>query len=257
MDIYAIANQKGGVGKSTTCHNLASGLYARGKKVLLIDLDPQSNLSTICGAVTDAQKKDTITMLEVLTKEHPLISGIQAMEKFDIVPASMFLASIDSRLIDPISRPYRLQEVLKTVRKKYDYVLIDTPPALGTLTANAVIAANYVLIPAQADVLSLQGVSQLYATIQASQEHCNQNLKITGIILTRFNERTRLGKDMANLFNTAASQMSTKLLKNRIREANAIKEAQACGKDIFSYDHNSNAAKDYIKLIDEIFGKEA
>ena len=104
--VYAVANQKGGVGKSTTCQTLAAGLHDRGKKVLLIDLDPQSNLSTLCQAVTDAQQKDVVTMLEVLTEENTMVEGIQHKDKYDIVPASMFLASIDGRLPDQISRPF-------------------------------------------------------------------------------------------------------------------------------------------------------
>lgn len=256
MIIYSIANQKGGVGKSTTALNLAAALYERGKKVLLIDMDPQSNLSSLAGATTDADQKDIVTMLEVLTQEATLTDGIQHKKKFDIIPASMFLASIDGRLLDQVSRPFKLREALKTVSKKYDYAIVDCPPALGTLTTNATIASNYILIPAQADVLSLQGVSQLYSTIETSREYCNPNLKIAGLLLTRFTDRTRLSKDMAALFNSAASQMATKLFKQRIHESVSIREAQAKGKDIFDYDPKSKVAADYLALAEEIFGKE-
>ena len=138
QQVYAIANQKGGVGKSTTTQALAAGLARKGKRTLLVDLDPQSNLSSICGAVTDASDKNCITMLEILCRDNNINEGIQHLSQYDIVPASMFLASIDARLADPISRPFRLQEALKYVKEKYDYIFIDTPPALGTLTANAV-----------------------------------------------------------------------------------------------------------------------
>lgn len=256
MKVYAVANQKGGVGKSTTCQTLAAGFHDRGKRVLLIDLDPQSNLSTLCQAVTDAQQQDVVTMLEVLTGDNTINQGIQKMEKYDIVPSSMFLASIDGRLPDQISRPYKLSEALKPIAKKYDYVIVDTPPALGTLTTNAIIASDYILIPAQADVLSLQGVSQLYATITATRAYCNPKLKIAGILLTRHNERTRLSKDLAALFDSAAAQMATVVFKQKIREATIVKEAQSQGIDIFSYDKSSKVAQDYNKLIEEILGRE-
>ena len=254
--VYAVANQKGGVGKSTTCQTLAAGLHDRGKKVLLIDLDPQSNLSTLCQAVTDAQKKDVVTMLEILIEENSIAEGIQHKANFDIIPASMFLASIDGRLPDQISRPYKLAEAIKPISKQYDYIIVDTPPALGTLTVNAIIAADYVLIPAQADILSLQGVSQLHSTMQAARKHANKGLKIAGIILTRYNGRTNLSKDIALLFQSAAGTMKTKVFESRIRENTALKEAQSKGMDIFTYDKKSNAAKDYEALIDEIFGGE-
>ena len=133
--IYAIANQKGGVGKSTTAQSLAAGLYDLGKKVLLIDLDPQSNLSVLCGATTDDKDSNVVTMLEILVGEQPLSAGIQNKDKYDIIPASMFLASIDGRLTDPISKPFKLQETLKGKVNKYDVVIIDNFSLLATTKA--------------------------------------------------------------------------------------------------------------------------
>ena len=242
MKVYAIANQKGGVSKTTTAQCLGAGLAHAGYKVLLLDLDPQSNLTSICHAVTDAQDKTTVTMLEILTKENNINEGIQHMDLYDIVPSSMFLASIDARLTDQMSRPYRLQTALKDLKGDYDYVLVDTPPALGTLTNNALVAADYVIIPAQADILSLQGVSQLYETIESVREHANPKLVIAGIVLTRFQGRANLSKELR-----------TKLFDTKIREAVAVKEAQAALSDIFTMDPKSNPSKDYASLIKEIF----
>lgn len=253
MKIFAIANQKGGVSKTTTVHCIGAGLAHTGFKVLLIDLDPQSNLTSICHAVSDAQDKTTVTMLEILAKENNINEGIQHLELFDIIPSSMFLASIDSRLTDQMARPYRLQNALKDLKADYDYVLIDTPPALGTLTNNALVAADSVIIPAQADILSLQGVSQLYETIESVKEHANPNLTVSGIVLTRFQGRANLTKEIVTLFDAAAKQLKTVVFENRIREAIAVKEAQAALSDIFTIDSKSNASIDYGKLIKEIF----
>lgn len=253
MKIFAIANQKGGVSKTTTVHCIGAGLAHAGFKVLLIDLDPQSNLTSICHAVSDAQDKTTVTMLEILAKENNINEGIQHLELFDIIPSSMFLASIDSRLTDQMARPYRLQNALKDLKADYDYVLIDTPPALGTLTNNALVAADSVIIPAQADILSLQGVSQLYETIESVKEHANPNLTVSGIVLTRFQGRANLTKEIVTLFDAAAKQLKTVVFENRIREAIAVKEAQAALSDIFTIDSKSNASIDYGKLIKEIF----
>ena len=254
--IYAVANQKGGVGKTTTCHCLAAGLKKLGKEVLLIDLDPQSNLSTLCDAETDARKKDAITMLEVLSDKNTIADAIQKIDQYDIAPASMYLASIDNVLRDPIGRPFKLAEKIdeSNLRKKYDYIILDCPPALGTLTSLAVVAADSVIIPAQADVLSLQGVSQLFSTIESARGHANKGLKIAGIVLTRFNSRTKISRDILELFETEATQMKTKVFKTRIREATAIKEAQATGASVFEMPGHSNPAQDYMALTNEILG---
>lgn len=253
MKIYAVANQKGGVSKTTTVQCLGAGLAHAGFKVLLIDLDPQSNLTSICHAKSDALDKTTITMLEILAKENSINDAIQHLEHFDFIPSSMFLASIDSRITDQMARPYRLQNALKELKGEYDYILIDTPPALGTLTNNALVAANCVIIPAQADILSLQGVSQLYETIESVKEHANPNLKVSGIVLTRFQGRANLTKEIVVLFDAAAKQLKTVVFNSRIREAIAIKEAQAALTDVFTHDPKSNASIDYAHLIKELF----
>ena len=251
--VFAIANQKGGVSKTTTVQCLGAGLAHAGYKVLLIDLDPQSNLTSICHAVSDAQDKNTVTMLEIIAMDNNLKEGIQHLHLYAFIPSSMYLASIDSRLRDQMARPYRLQNALKDLTSEYDYILIDTPPALGTLTNNALVAADSVIIPAQADILSLQGVSQLYETIESVREHANPTLTVSGIVLTRFQGRANLTKEIVTLFDAAAKQLRTKVFDSKIREAIAIKEAQAAHTDVFKHDSKSNASIDYAQLIKEIF----
>ena len=204
--------------------------------------------------MSDAEDKSTVTMLEVLTEERTMDEAIQHVGACDIVPSSMFLASIDGRLTNSLARPFRLQKAISEMKHQYDFIFIDTPPALGTLTNNALIAAESVVITAQADILSLQGVSQIYETIKAAREHANPSLRIEGICLTRYNDRTRLTKEVSGLFETAAREMGTKLFATRIREGIAVKEAQAAREDLFTYDAKSNPAMDYRSLIEEIFG---
>ena len=192
-------------------------------------------------------------MLEIIAKENNINEGIQHLNLYDFIPSSMYLASIDSRITDQMARPYRLQNALKDLTSEYDYIRIDTPPALGTLTNNALVAADSVIIPAQADILSLQGVSQLYETIESVREHANPTLTVSGIVLTRFQGRANLTKEIVTLFDAAAKQLRTKVFDSKIREAIAIKEAQAALSDIFTVDPRSNASIDYNDLIREIF----
>jgi len=262
--IIAIANQKGGVGKSTTCQYLGQWLKRLDKKVLVIDLDPQSNLSILSGANTDATNVETKTILEVLCNGVtadgvPFSNAIQHLDEYDIVPASMFLAGIDGRLTDPIIRTYKFKTEIANAEltKLYDYILIDCPPALGTLTTLALIAANTVIVPAQADVLSLQGVSQLFATIESIRNNnANKALKIEGILLTRFKENTTMSREMSAMFSSVTSQMGTKLFETKIHDSTAVPKSQGSKKSIFDTKPLPRPAEDYINLVREIFNIE-
>jgi len=248
IEIIAIINQKGGVGKTTTALALGAGLSLKGFKVLFIDMDAQANLTYTIGA-----DHSGLTTIDLLTKTIKAKQIIQHTEQGDIIPASPALSGADTVITD-VGKEYRLKEALEPLKGDYDYIIIDTPPALGILTVNALTACKWVVIPAQADVFSLQGIGQLHETIQAVRHYCNPGLTVRGILLTRYSPRAILSRDIADLIEQAAEQLQTKLFKATIREGIAIKEAQASQKNLFSYAPKSNVAADYTAFIDELTG---
>ena len=245
--IISIANQKGGVGKSTTAAALSAGLRNKGFSVLVVDLDPQNNVSFATGADSNA-----ISAYDVLTGRAAITDAIQHTEQGDIIPAGRSLARADIELNTMTGREYKLKEALDAVRKSYDYVVIDTPPALGLLTINAMTASDNVIVAAQADIFSLQGIGQLSETISAVKKYCNPNLQLMGILLTRHSGRAILSRDMAEMIEATAEQLGTFVYSAVIRENISVKEAQASRADIFSYAPKSNASKDYMAFIDEL-----
>ena len=245
-EIIAIANQKGGVGKSTTAHALGQGLLFNGYKVLFVDLDSQANLSYTMRADVEG-----LTAYDLLHGTATAAEAIQHTEAGDIIAASSKLAGSD-RGINGEGADLILKKALEPIASSYEFIIIDTPPALGILTINAFTAANRVIIPAQADIYSLQGIGQLYSTITAVQQHTNPALSIAGILITRYNGRAILSRDLSELLTDTAEKLQTKVYKTRIREAIAIKEAQARRTDIFSYAAKTNPAKDYNAFINEL-----
>jgi len=244
-NIIAVINQKGGVGKSTTAFMLGKALELKNFKTLFIDLDAQGNLSYTLKAATSG-----LTSLDILTGKAAAVDAVQHTEQGDIIASSPSLAVADSIIIET-GKEYRLKKALAEI-SGYDYILIDTPPALGIMTVNALTASTGAMIPAQADIYSLQGISQIYNTISAVQEYTNPGLKILGILLTRYNPRTIIGRDVAEMTEEAALSIKSKLYKTKIRECTAIKESQIMQTDIFKYAPNSNAAVDYKNLAEEI-----
>lgn len=246
MKVLAVINQKGGVGKSTTAAAIAAGLLLKGYKTLAIDLDAQGNLTYNYAA--DSNKA---TALGLLTGEVDADSAIQHTPSGDIIPASKALAGADAFIADT-GKEYRLKEAIEPIKPLYDYIIVDTPPALGILTINALTAADGIIIPAQADIYSLQGIEQLNETIKPVKKYCNPQLKIEGILLTRYNARSILSREVAELAEQLAAKLKTKLFTTRIREAIAVKEAQISQQSLYSYAPKSNAAKDYLCFIDEL-----
>ena len=244
--VVAITNQKGGVGKSTTAESLAEGLIYKGNKILLIDLDAQGSISLAAGAVQDRP-----TTYDVLTRKCSISDAIQRREgRSDLLPANNHLARLDVELVST-GKEFRLREQLALVLPLYDFIIIDTPPALGVLTVNALTASNYVIMPAQADIYSLQGISQLAETLEAIRAYTNPGLALAGILLTRHNIRNILSRDMADAARSTAEQMGTFLYNTVIREAVALKESQAHQASIFKYAPKSNPAADYMAFTEE------
>ena len=244
--VFTITNQKGGAGKTTTALALAAGLSMKGHSVLSIDLDAQCNLS-----YTVKANSDGTTVLEVLTGEIESSAAIQHTESGDVIPASKALAGADAFIKDT-GKEYRLREALEPIKDQYEYVIIDTPPALGILTINALTACDSMIIPAQADIYSLQGIEQLTETMKPVKKYCNPALAIEGILLTRYNPRSVLSREIAELAGQLAEKLGTKLFQTAIREAVVIKEAQISQQSLYRYAPKSKVAEDYSRLIAEL-----
>ena len=247
-EIFTITNQKGGIGKSTTAHQLGAGYSSlKGIKVLMIDLDPQANLTIAAGAKRDMPSSYDLLMQKATPQEviKPVSEGL------DIIPASNQLSRVAVEL-DKTGKEYRLKEVLAPVKDRYGLIVIDTPPALGILTINALTIANRVIIPAQADLFSLEAIKELADTIGVVKKYTNPSLTVQGVLLTRYQPRSILTKELTELIEDTAIALETKVFKTKIREAIAIKEAQAMHEDIFSYAPKSKVAGDYRDFLQEI-----
>lgn len=248
MKTIAIINQKGGVAKSTTALALGAGFLSKGERVLFVDLDAQGNLSYTLSAAAQP------SVYEALVKSKGALECVQALsdsEKSGILASSPALATADIALT-ATGKEYRLREALEALGSAYDLCIIDTPPSLGILTINALTAAGGVIIPAQADIFSLQGIQQLHDTLEVTRRYCNSALKVLGIVLTRFQKRAIISREVADMLSETASALGTKLFSTRIRECTALKEAQARRESIFTYAPSSNAALDYKELFKEV-----
>lgn len=247
--IITIANQKGGVAKTTTSAAFAAGLRQKGYKVLAIDLDPQGNLSDNVGA--DNLEKPTI--YELLKNEVSINDTIQKNNQFDIIPSNIMLAGLEKEIIAELGKEQRLKESLEN--NDYDYIIIDTPPALGLLTINAFTASDEVIIPTTAGIFSASGITQLYDTIRNVKKYCNSNIKINGILITKFNPRSNNNQDMKNLISKLAEYIDAPVYKSFIRNSVVIEEAQTRKVDIFSYKKDSTVATDYSQFIKEYLSR--
>jgi chromosome partitioning protein len=244
--VVAIANQKGGTGKSTTAAALAAGLTAKRHKTLLIDMDGQGNTTdTVAAATGDA------TIFSVLTEATPIAKAIQATDGHgDVIPSDPELADMDS-ILTKTGKDYRLQKTLEPILGQYEYIIIDTPPALGILTVNALTAATGTIIPSAADKYGFSGIKQLRGTIDAVRQFTNPPLKIYGVLLTKHTTRRILLRDYADNTADLARDMKTKVFKSFIRECTAVREAQSRRQSIFEYAPQSTAAEDYTAFVAE------
>jgi len=246
--IIAIANQKGGVGKTTTSVNLGAGLAQVGKKVLLIDIDAQGNATT--GVGIEKSELDQC-IYNVLVEDAEVQEVIQktATENLDVLPATIQLAGAEIELVPTISREVRLQRALQPIRNEYDYIIIDCPPSLGLLTINALTAADSVIIPVQCEYYALEGLSQLLNTVRLVQKHLNKNLAIQGVLLTMLDARTNLG---IQVIDEVKKYFRDKVYRSIIPRNVRLSEAPSHGKPIMQYDAKSRGAEVYIDLAEEV-----
>lgn len=245
--IITVTNQKGGVGKTTTCNALISGLSRMGYKVLGIDLDPQGNLGFSLGLNIE----DGLTTYDVFKGLASAEQAIRHTTSGDIISSNILLSTAELEFNKP-GREFLLKDAINNIRDKYDYIVIDTPPALNILTVNAYVAANYLIIPMVPEILSLLGVSQLKETIDSVTKFYNPNLHVMGILLNKYNKRVNLTREVEEMATSIAAQLGTIVIDVKIRNSISVAEAPAHGEGIFTYAPRSNAAADFHALLMKI-----
>jgi len=246
--VISLLNHKGGVGKTTSAINIGAGLVELGKRVLLIDLDPQANLSLSLGI---PRQKSTI--YEALRGESELVP-YTVKENLDVVTSTLDLSGAEMELINEAGREYILRELLEVVEEDYDYVIIDCPPSLGLLTLNALTSSTYVYIPLQTEFLALQGLTKIKQIIDKVRFRLNKKLSIGGVIATMYDHRKVLNRDVVE---TIKKFFGKRVFETYIRDNVALAEAPAQRKDIFAYNKRSSGAKDYLALSKEIIERTA
>ena len=245
--IFSVSNHKGGVGKTTSTVNIGAALALKGKKVLLVDLDPQANLTQSLGV-----KNTTLTIYDYL-KGQTAICTTEVKKNLYVIPSSLDLSAAEIELSSEPGREYLLKDILSSIQKNFDYILIDCPPSLGLLTINALTASDSVIIPLQAEFLPLKGLAKLKEVIEKIKKRLNPNLEIGCVFLTQYDTRKILNRDIAE---SVKSFFGEKLLDTKISNNVALAEAPSQGKDIFMYNRASKGAADYKDLCNELYEKK-
>lgn len=248
--VIALTNQKGGVGKTTSTCALIAGLAQKGYKVLGVDLDPQGNLGFSLGLEIEEGQ----TVYQVLKGDVSVMAATRRTEICDVLTSNILLSGAELEFTGS-GRETLLKQALAPVMDFYDYIVVDTPPALNILTVNAYAAADYLIIPMVPEILSLLGLSQLKETIGAVQETINPKLNILGILLTKYNKRTLLAQEVTEMAANLAGQLGTRVFDTKIRSSVCVAEAPAQGENILKYAPRSNPAADYRALVNEILGR--
>jgi chromosome partitioning protein len=248
-EIVSVVNQKGGTGKTTTTMNLGCALSSLGKRVLLVDLDPQGNLSYSLG-VSDAEK----TMSDVIAGQCSAKEAIVQTEGVDLIPGSPDMADIEVSLAGLEQREKFLKKSLAGLASQYDYILIDSPPSLSLLTINALNAAQSVVVPMQLEVLTLQGLNQILNTIEQVKKSMNSKLKVKGILLVMYDKRRKLSQELQSFLE---ENVKNRIYDTVIRLNVKLAEAPSFGQSVITYDPNSNGAKDYMAFAKEFLSQPA
>ena len=258
-EVIAIANQKGGVGKTTTTFNLGVALAHAGKRVLLVDSDPQGDLTTYMGIHDPDNIPVTLsTLMERSIKDEDINSKeaiLKHDEGIDLIPSNLELSSMEVSLVNAMSREFTLRNCLSDIKDKYDYVLIDCMPSLGMITINALACADKVIIPVQSEFLAAKGMSHLMNTVLKVRKQINPNLKVGGILLTMVDGRTNLSKDIANELRSTYGTVF-KLYDNQIPRGVKAAESSRMGESVLSYDSTSKVAQSYIDFAKEVLDYE-
>lgn len=246
--IIAITNQKGGVGKTTTSVNLSACLAYLGKKVLLIDIDPQGNATSGTG-INKGELQNCIYNVLIDDEDINNVTQKTKLENLYVVPATISLAGAEIELVSTISREVRLRHALEKIKNDYDYIIIDCPPSLGLLTLNALTASDAVIIPVQCEYYALEGLSQLLSTVRLVQKHLNQHLYIDGVLLTMLDARTNLG---IQVIEEVKKYFQDKVYKTIIPRNVRLSEAPSYGEPIITYDPKSRGAEVYLEFAREV-----
>jgi len=244
--VISISNHKGGVGKTTSAINIGAGLNKLKKKVLLIDLDPQANLSQSLGII-----EPEFTIYGALKGDYKL-QPIEVAKGLDLIPSTLDLSGAEVEMSGEAGREYILKELIDPIKNSYDYVIIDSPPSLGLLTINSFTASDEILIPLQAQYLALQGLTKLMEVVDKIKQRLNKGLSIGGVFITQYDSRKVLNRDVAETIQT---HFKDKVFKTKIRDNIALAEAPSQGLDIFRYNSKSYGAEDYLKLSKELIKK--
>ncbi len=247
--IITVTNQKGGVGKTTTAASLVCGLRQRGAQVLGVDLDPQGNLGFNLGLDIGECK----TIYDVLKGACSIEEAIQSTEYGDVLPSDIMLSAAEVEFTAP-RREFMLSDFLTGIRSRYDFVVIDTPPALNILTVNAYVASDGLIVPMEAEVLSLVGITQLQETIETVRSTFNPHLKVLGILINKFNGRLTLSKDILELAQEVAEQLDSQVFQAKIHRGVGVAMAPAHGQTVLTYQPDSRPAQDFQSIIDVVAG---